>query len=101
MLNIKITAYPHYWGAYAIVNYLFSEIKASVVLLIGSFCSANKYLILTSSHVPWCSHQPMNGVWKELTPPSLSIIYIFLIIFHANFKQKSSSVGIPYQRNTQ
>ena len=71
MLNIKITAYPHYWGAYAMGTYLFSAFKAVAVLLIGSFCSANTHPILISSRVPWCSHQPMNGVWQELTPPLL------------------------------
>ena len=49
----------------------FSAFKAAAVLLIGSFCSANPPPILISSRVPWCSHQPMNGVWQELTPPLL------------------------------
>ena len=61
MLNIKITAYPHYWGAYAICTYLFSALKVAAVLLIGSFGIANTPPIKISSRVPWRSHQSMNG----------------------------------------
>ena len=77
-----------------------SAFKAAYVLLIGSFCSSNPPPILIYSRVPWCSHKPMNGVWKHLTPP-LFHQYILLISFHANYRQKYSSEGIPYQRNLQ
>ena len=51
------------------ISLYFSAFKAAVVLLIGSVCSANPPLVLISYHVPWCSHQPMNEVQKELDPP--------------------------------
>ena len=95
MLNITITAYPLSWGEYAIRPYLFPSFKSSVLLLIGIFLSTNTPLIMISSRMTWCSHQTMNAVWQELTPPSLSLMYTLLIIFHANLRQKSSSVGIP------
>ena len=69
MLNITITAYPHSWGAYTIVPNIFYTYKAAAVLLIGGFCSEHSPLNLISSCVPWCSHQLMNGVWKELNHP--------------------------------
>ena len=69
MLNIRITAHPHSWGAYAICPYLFYAFKAAVVLLIGSFFSANPPPILIYSRMPWYSHQLINGVWQELSPP--------------------------------
>ena len=69
MLNIKITAYPHSWGTYAIGPYRFYSFKYVVVLLIGSFCSANPPPVLVCSRVPWCSHQPLNQVWQEIPPP--------------------------------
>ena len=67
-MNITITTYPHSWGAYAIGPYLFSAFKPAVVLLIGSFCSANPPPIMISYCMPWCSHQPMNEVCQELNP---------------------------------
>ena len=80
----------------------FFAFKAAVVLLIGSFCSANPPLILISSWGPWCSHQPMNEVQKELDPPPyLLLMYILLISCHINFQRNSSSVGIPSQNNPQ
>ena len=72
MLNITTTAYPHSWGAYTIGPYIFFTFKAAAVLLIGSFCSANPSPIMISSRVHWCSHQPMNGVWQELNPPTVT-----------------------------
>ena len=89
MLNITITEYTHSWGSYTIVPYLFFVFKAAAILLIGSFCSTNPPPILVYSRMPWCIHQPMNGVWQEITPPSRSPMYILLIIFHANFQRNS------------
>ena len=86
MTNITITAYTHSWGAYSIGPYLFFAFKATAVLLIGDFCSANEPLILISSCVPWCTNQQINGVCQELTPPTTVLQYILLISFHANFR---------------
>ena len=47
----------------------FSVFKAEAVLLIGGFYIENPPPILISSVMPWWSHQRMNVVWKELTPP--------------------------------
>ena len=87
MLNITITAYPHSWDAHAICPYIFPAFEYAAVLLIGSFCSANPPPIMLSSRVPWYSHQPMNGVWKELTPPSRSPMYLLLISCHATLRK--------------
>ena len=69
MLSITITAYPHSWDAYAIGTYIFPSFKSATILFIDSFCSENPPPIMISSRLPWCIHLPMNGVWKELTPP--------------------------------
>ena len=79
MMNIKITAYPHSWCAYAIGPYIFSKFKAVAVLLIGIFLSANPPPILISSRMPWCSHQLMNGVWQELTTPPLPFPNVYIV----------------------
>ena len=103
MLIITITTYPHCWGAYASAPYLFTALKASVVWLIGRFCSANPPPILISSCMTWCSNQPINGFCNGLAPPPPSCypMYILLISCHANFQLKTSIIGIPSQSNPQ
>ena len=74
MLNITIAEYLHFWDAYVIVHYLSSAFKVAAVLFIGSYFNETPTPILISSHVPWIIHQPINGVWLELTPlPPLNL----------------------------
>ena len=78
MMNIKITAYPHSWGAYAIAPYIFSSFKSVALLLIGIF---PLQIHLRLWYLLACLGAVINW-WMESgknSPPPLLLTYVYII----------------------